>query len=203
MKPLLTAALILSATMSYGQIGAIEQGNVIGGGRLGFNYYSYRQTVLNPPSGFNQQEANGEFDMYMSPLAAYFFMTGLAIGLDIDFGYYGNGNYCYTYYGFGPLLYYFHPLSARTALMAKGEFNYHHNQSYNTLGWAIGPGLAWFLNDYIALTAILLLQNEWYKGAYYDYSTFPPVMYDARYRTLCIGPNVGFKKFFDLSSQAR
>jgi hypothetical protein len=195
MRPAALLLLLMSmASFSFGQIRAIEQGNLTGGGRMGLNFYSSGVEVLDPPAGFTQSEPSRYFEFYMGPFAAYFLLNGLALGLDTELGISAFSGSSNAYFGVGPLLYYFAALNTHLAIMAKGSFFLYHQSSHNSYSYAIGPGLAWFINANLALTALILLQNEWYTVPY----LVGLDLYDARYHTMCTGLNIGFKKFFDL-----
>lgn len=157
MKKHLLSILIATAAMTLTAKAQIQRG-----------YYLIGGDIANFRLGLN----NGNpFDMNIIPKAAWFTSDNLAVGgfVDIGLSTVKGGGSTFTY-GIGPLArYYFGSAAVNTTTTSarrssrffvegtvgfQGE-NVSNGNSTNGLGIGIGPGLAYFVNNNIALEGLL------------------------------------------------
>ncbi|MEO5942129.1 MAG: outer membrane beta-barrel protein [Ferruginibacter sp.] len=119
--------------------------------------------------GLNLQKGNTAFNFAVSPKVAWFIKDNFALGGEVDLGINTANGYTQFKYGIGPLArYYFTSKDAatprKTRIFAEanvGIFGQNTkvsgSSSYNTngLGFGIGPGLAYFINENIALEGLV------------------------------------------------
>lgn len=119
--------------------------------------------------GLNLQKGNTAFSFAVSPKVAWFIKDNFALGGQVDLGINTAKGYTQFNYGIGPLArYYFTSKDAatpkKTRIFAEanvGIFGQNTkvsgSSSYNTngLGFGIGPGLAYFINENIALEGLV------------------------------------------------
>ena len=143
----------------------------------GFSFASKAQTERNwfligsdiSDIGLNLQKGNTAFSFAVSPKVAWFIKDNFALGGQVDLGINTAKGYTQFNYGIGPLArYYFTSKDAatpkKTRIFAEanvGIFGQNTkvsgSSSYNTngLGFGIGPGLAYFINENIALEGLV------------------------------------------------
>ena len=143
----------------------------------GFSFASKAQTERNwfligsdiSDIGLNLQKGNTAFNFAVSPKVAWFIKDNFALGGQVNLGINTAKGYTQFNYGIGPLArYYFTSKDAatpkKTRIFAEanvGIFGQNTkvsgSSSYNTngLGFGIGPGLAYFINENIALEGLV------------------------------------------------
>lgn len=118
--------------------------------------------------GLDLQKHNTSFSFQVTPKAAWFIKDNLAVGGEVDLGIETAKGYTNFSYGIGPLARYYFS-SKEVSVLKKttffGEANIgiagnnvkSNGTSVNTngLGYGFGPGLAYFVNQNIALEALL------------------------------------------------
>ena len=157
MKKHLLAALIATVSLAVTAKAQTEKGYYLIGGDLG---------------GFSIGFSDGTpFNLNITPKIAWFKNDNLALGAFVDIGLYTAKGQGTTFnYGVGPLArYYFGSASVNTATPSATRssrfflegtvgiqgFNTSGGSSTNGVGIGIGPGLAYFVNQHIALEALL------------------------------------------------
>jgi hypothetical protein len=144
----------------------ITKGNLLIGGSASFESTSY--------SG---DDDNKTTIVQVMPNAGYFFMDKLAGGLRVSFAYKSNDGDYFRDLGIGPFArYYFLPATKTTNLFLEGHFLYGSEkykgfdaESKTRFGAAAGP--AFFLNQHIAIEAMLYWQSVKHAGDEGRYNT--------------------------------
>jgi hypothetical protein len=152
MKKVLMFSLFVSAIGTIQSYAQLQKGSVLIGGDLaGFDL------------GLNE---GSTFTVNLTPKAAWFIRNNLALGGYVDFGLAtAKGAGTSVNYGVGPLARYYFP-SADVNVAKSTRFFMEANagiqgvnapggNSTNGLGLGIGPGLAYFVTDNIALESLL------------------------------------------------
>lgn len=143
---------------------------------VGFSFASKAQTQKDwyligsdiSDIGVNLQKGNTEFNFAISPKIAWFIKDNLALGGQVDLGVKTASGYTQFNYGVGPLArYYFGSKDVSTPKKTRlfGEANVGifgqntkvsgNNTSTNGLGFGFGPGVAYFINENIALEGLI------------------------------------------------
>ena len=144
----LTIAMLLCATFTFAQTGA---GRLMIGGDAGFN-------IL-------KQDPHNIVTIDLNPMLGFFIIDNLPVGASLSFSSYKEGDdYSSTGFGIAPFArYYIGPGNVK--LFVHAQFGYLTNKSDDPFGGdefkvsgtqiTVGPGLAFFLNDHVAIEALL------------------------------------------------
>jgi len=148
MKNLLLATLLLVASALSAQT---MQGNWLMGGSAGFS-----------SSTVDVDGAEAFTVIHISPDLGYFIMDNLAVGAAIDFTSSSSNGSSGSSFSAGPFVrYYFANLGEKAKLFGQGQFTFGsetpfgEDDSVSSTAWEIKAGLAWFLNNHVALEAAL------------------------------------------------
>ncbi|UII30989.1 porin family protein [Fulvivirga ulvae] len=162
MKKTLLAVIMVAAVVSFAQA-QTEQGSILAGGSVSMEFENNKRET-----GSTTVDRGNSFYASFNPNVGYFFMDGLAVGLELgvssstfkaDQSDYESRN---TSLSFGPFVKYYHKsnffgLGSFAVGSAKSEVddNGTSEVKYGLFNWRLGAGYAVFLNDHVSLEPML------------------------------------------------
>lgn len=155
--------LIFSMVLSISMDAQFSQGSWTLGGSAGFNSESYKADVD------NAQKITFT-NVWISPMAGYFIADQIAVGgevsLSVNSSKYGDGESSSTStFLLGPAARYYMPLNDDLAAFGHVDVKLEvtgGDDGYSYFGFGIGPGLAYFLTENVAVQG--LLKVGFYSG---------------------------------------
>ncbi len=160
------AAVALLAMIGYTAKAQVTQGSFLAGGSLSFSSEKY------------SEGGTAKNRLTIAPNAGYFFIDKLAGGLKTSFSSYKADGDSYTNFAAGPFArYYFLPVEKKTNVLLEGSFLF-GSEKYDgfeaegktQIGIAAGP--AFFLNQFVAVEALLGWQSVKHKDDAGRYNNF-------------------------------
>jgi outer membrane protein len=146
MKVSIYAILVSCLLLSQAAFAQPEKGSIMLGGTAGFNAYSY-----------------GDYSssyVYLIPQVGYFFTDRLAVGALLNLEFFGGDNDG-SWIGIGPYARYYFNGSGPARFFGQAGIEFYNidfggnSDSFTNLGFNVGAGVDYFLNESVALEAML------------------------------------------------
>jgi outer membrane protein len=146
MKVSIYAILVSCLLLSQAAFAQPEKGSIMLGGTAGFNAYSY-----------------GDYSssyVYLIPQVGYFFTDRLAVGALLNLEFFGGDNDG-SWIGIGPYARYYFNESGPARFFGQAGIEFYNidfggnSDSFTNLGFNVGAGVDYFLNESVALEAML------------------------------------------------
>lgn len=147
--------LLLACLWSTAAMAQISQGTILAGGSFGINFgKEYSEVRSNNVLVRTEQKFT---EVNFNPSIGMFVSDEIALGLAMDiFTRSVEGDHQYTNVGVGPFARFYLPMS----LFFEGYVGYASQKSgdntvYNGLGYSLGAGFAFFVNNHVAIEPAL------------------------------------------------